>query len=615
MRVKKILSVCGISLCLCLSSIIGAQAVSVSAAEGDAKVIRVMGILNDDKGMSSEGKKRIRREEFAGMLIRFTKEKNGVKAASKKKLFRDVKKGRYRGYVNLAGMKGYMRGYSSGKFEPKKPVNLAMAAYSSLKLLGYTDAELLPLEEGELIQRFQTLQLNKNIHKQAKDILSGSDCMELFVNLIYAPKKDGVLLGKSLGYSFHPDGSLDSYSIIMDKNEMSIAKDNGQAAVRGKRIEKVYRNDKPSDVSMIERYDLMYYNPSSGKLYVYSDREYGQLSEWNINPVTSVAIIGGRSLELAGKPIDIKENDDLLGLHPWREYLNRQDIKIGDYVVAIRDINGKVVALEEQRLSDEKLYGIVLGNETKKTGNNKGGFEIVNNVILATSTGRRMELPSPSRMYGAGNIVSVRNDMDGRPVIVHEKDMGGSLDGKAHLLSDRLRAIEVGWDGFKVIPAERIKNADLSKLKAEYIGYNDKGEIVDLILRDSFGEAYLYGILKDFEGNGIVYLNKGKEVYSSYDSGYQFDLSEPAFAFGFKEGKLNSIQNLTVKKINRIKGNMAFTSDNQSFYIADDADVYYKSLGEWKYDGRKDMEDLKGHTVKGYAYGKSDLIRIIIIEK
>lgn len=617
MTIKKILVACGLGLCLISGSVISSASRSAMAAEHDTKAIRVMGIVNNISGNSLESKKKISREEFSKMLIHFTNETGMVKAASKKNLYKDVKKDhKYRGYINAAGMKGYMRGYASGNFAYKKAVSLHMAAYSSLKLLGYSDAELLPLGEAELMQRFNSLQLNKNIHKQAGDKLSGKDCVELFSNLLYAPKKDGVILGRSLGYQFNQDGSLDSYSVIAGRTEICIADRSGASALKGKKVGSVYRNDKRSDIQAIEKFDLLYYNAEDKTLYAYSDRVYGQLTD--IQPSVSAAkvvVIAGKSYELTESPFNAGEGEGISGLNPWREHFNKQGIETGSFVIGIKDLNGKITALYEQKLSEDKIVGYVLGNEIKKIGDQKGGFEIVNMMILATTTGARMEIPNPNIAIGVGNIVRVTYDLTGKPVTVLENSSGGSLNGKAHLLSDELRAIEVSNDDYASVLPGAVKDLDLTKVQAEYIGYNAKGEITDLILKDALGAVYKYGIITDHLGSSISYLNKGTEIFSAYDSGMYFDPGRFAVALGFKEGKLNTVKNLEEIRLSRIDKNMAFSESGSKYRIADDVDVYYKSFGNWKYDSFKDMQNITGHVVKGYYLGNSNVIRILIIEK
>lgn len=617
MSIKKKLFIYGLGLFLGAFLALTFIYKDIGAAEKDNQALRLLGIVNRIDGDSLAESKKITREEFSKMLITLSKEKKMVKSVSGKTLFKDVKKkNKYKGYINAAVIKGYMRGYSNGTFGRKKAVTMRMAAYSALKLLGYTEAELLPLGSLELMLKFNALQLNKNINKQADDKVSGADCVELFVNLLYAAQKDGTVFGKSLGYKFNQDGSLDSQSIILGNNKLMIARHRGASAIGGLPASKVYRNDKIVDISAIEKYDFIYYNKADKIVYAYSDKVYGQLNE--IQPSLSEAktlLIAGKSYELAENPVYDSKIDSLSKLNPWRAYFNKQKIETGDYVVGIKDLNGKIAAVYKQEVLEDKIIGYVIGNETKKIGNGNGGFDIVNVMILATTKGAKMEIPNPNIAIGVGNIVRVIYDVSGKPIISVDNGSGGSLNGKEDLFSDELRAIEVNGDNFAAVLPGAIKNLDLTKVRAEYIGYNSKGKIVDLILKDALGVTYKYGIVTDNQGSGIGYLDKGAERYSSYDAGFYLDFGKSVVALGFKENKLNTIKPLEEVTFSRIDGNMAFSSNGSSYTVADDVDVYYKSFAEWKYDSFKDMKDITGHRIKGYYLGSSNIIRVIIIEK
>lgn len=623
MSIKKKLAICGLSLFLGAASVLTFIHRDARAAEKDNKAVRILGLVNRLDGSSLARSKKITREEFSKMLITFSKEKKMVKSASKKKLFKDVrKKNKYKGYINAASIKGYMRGYSNGTFAGKKPVTMRMAAYSTLKLLGYTEAELLPLGSSELMLKFNSLQLNKNINKQADDRLSGDDCIELIVNLLYAVQKDGNILGKSLGYKFNQDGSLDSHGIILGNNKLIIAQHKGASAIGGLPVSKAYRNDKVVDISAIEKYDFIYYNRTDKVVYAYSDKVYGQLNEIQPSVVSAKSVlIGGKPYELAEKPIysstsaSLSDSNIDINTNPWRTYFNKQQMEIGDYVVGIKDLDGNIAAVYKQEVLADKIIGYVIGNETKKIGNGNGGFDIVNVMILATTTGAKMEVPNPNIAIGTGNIVRVIYDVSGKPLVTLDNSSGGSLNGKEHLFSDELRAIEVNEDSFAAVLPGAIKSLDLSKVRAEYIGYNSKGEIVDLILKDALGVAYKYGIITDNQGSSIEYLDKGANRYSAYDTGFYLDFGKSVVALGFKENKLNTIKPLEEVTFSRIDGNIAFSPNGSNYTIADDVDVYYKSFGEWKYDSLKDMKDITGHRVKGYYLGSSNIIRVIIIEK
>ena len=281
-------------------------------------------------------------------------------------------------------------------------------------------------------------------------------------------------------------------------------------------------------------------------------------------------------------------------------------------MTAIKDMNGKVVSVYKQSISEDKIMGYVVKNTGKKVSNDKDGFDIANVMTIITTANNELEVKNPNVAIGTGNIVSVVYDNAGVPIVRIENNNGGSLSGK--ILADDLRAVEVSYDLHAPVYKGLLSSLDLSKITAEYIGYNKKGEVNELILKDVTGEAYKYGIITEFRGDTIGYMIGNDKSVAEYAQGFYLDPSKEAVALGFKENKLDTVKPLNSVRINKITGNVAITS-NGNYLIADNINVYYKSLNEWKSDKVKDMNDIVGHNIKGYYPGNSNIIRLIIIEK
>jgi len=581
-------------------------------AKADVSAIRAAGITNSVDGADLSKANYISRAQFAKMIVTFIKDEKKLKTLSKKTLFKDVRKtNAYMPYINLAAKSGYLSGYSNKKFGYKKKVTMGMAAYSCLKILGYDNSELINLGSDGLMAKFNSLQLNKNIGKSAGGVLTGEDAANLFYNLLSAPKKDTTILGKALGYEVNSDGTVDTSSLLNAGNKISIADRSGSLNT-GMSAANIFRNGKKATVSDIQKMDLLYYNKESSTVYVYSEKVYGNLTQIEPSDANPKSItVGGQTLELAKTPIGISGGTNTYA-NGWKTSFLQNDIEKGSFVTAIKDMNGKVVAVYKQSISEDKLIGYVVKNTTKKVSNAKDGFDIVNVMTIITTTDNELEIKNPNVAIGTGNIVSVVYDNAGVPVVRIENNNGGSLSGK--ILADDLRAVEVSYDLHAPISKGMLSSLDLSKINAEYIGYNKKGEVNELILKDVVGEAYKYGIITEFRGDTIGYIIGNNKSVAEYERGFYLDPSKEAVALGFKDDKLDTVKPLNSVQIDRITGNVAVTNSGK-YLIADDINVYYKSFNEWKSDKVKDMNDITGHKVRGYYPDNSNIIRLIIIEK
>lgn len=605
MNFWKRFTACGLSVLLAIS----VSSISVNA---DIGAISAAGLTNSVNGEDLSKADSINRAEFARMLVSLTRSEKKLNTLSKKQLFKDIKKkNKYLAYINLVARLGYMNGYSDKSFNSKKKMTLSMAAYSALRLLGYENSELVALGGDGIMEKFNALQLNKNIGKAGNNILTGDDVAVLIYNLLSAQKKDGTILGKSLGYTFNADGSLDTASLINAGSKLVIASKSG-CLEPFMEADHIYRNGKKAGSLDIQRLDLLYYNKGTKTVHAYSDKVNGSLSK--VLPSTSnpkSIVIAGQTLELSGNPLSLASSPSY-GVNSWKAKMLEDDIDTGSFVTAIKDTSGKVVALFKQSLAEDTTIGYVVKNETKKVSKGNGGFEIVNIMTVITTNNNELEVKNPFVAIGTGQIVKVSYDSTGEPIVRIENNSGGSLNGK--VLADDLRAIEVSNDLHAPVSKGLLSSLDLSKINAAYIGYNKKGEVNELILQNAIGEAYRYGLITEFRGDTVSYMIGKNSSMAEYEQGFSLDPARFAVAMGFKDNKLNTVKPLNEVQITKIDGNIAITR-NGRYLIADDIDVYYKSFNEWKTDKVKDMNNIDGHIVKGYYLDSSNVIRLIIIEK
>lgn len=177
-----------------LAFVVAATAVvppmSSEAASGDLelrkKVISIAGIIVNTNSSAD-----VSRAEFAQMLVRASSYKDFVSSVSNVSVFADVPRtNEYAPSVRIAAEQGWMTGYLGGMFRPEQPVTLQEAARGVLALLGYTTSDFGGDVAGARLAKFSALELNEDINKEGGEILTRTDCVNLFYNLLKTNSKD-----------------------------------------------------------------------------------------------------------------------------------------------------------------------------------------------------------------------------------------------------------------------------------------------------------------------------------------------------------------------------------------------------------------------------------------
>lgn len=183
------------------------------------KVISTAGIVETGSQESAP----VTRGEFARMLVMASVYHDSVGEEGNLPLYADVLADHpYCGYIRIAAEQGWMTAYLGGRFKPDEPVKLLDAARASLRLLGYTDADLAGTNVYSRMAKFNSLELNDEIGKNSTDILTVSDCVNLFYNLLNTNTKENenkkksstTIYGAALGYEVSEDGELNPFSML-----------------------------------------------------------------------------------------------------------------------------------------------------------------------------------------------------------------------------------------------------------------------------------------------------------------------------------------------------------------------------------------------------------------
>ncbi len=173
------------------------------------KVVRLSGIMNvtEDNGPVSRG-------EYAQMLVNASTYKQVALQASATAVFSDVPAGSSQASaVRIACENGWMVGYLGGQFRPDQQITLQEAVRGILALLGYTDEDFSGNQINGRWAEYGYLELGENIGKEPLEVLTQSDCVNLFYNLLCAKTTGGRDYCTVLGYELSEDGEVNPLTI------------------------------------------------------------------------------------------------------------------------------------------------------------------------------------------------------------------------------------------------------------------------------------------------------------------------------------------------------------------------------------------------------------------
>ncbi len=316
------------------------------------KVVQLAGIT----GYGTTGEY-VTRGNFAQMLVNATAYKIVGTGASGTAVFADVAAGsEYASAIRVAAENGWMTGYLGGAFRPDQQITLQEAARGILALLGYTNEDFSGNQIGGRWAQFQKLELNENINKQAAEILTQEDCVNLFYNLLRTETKNGPAYCTTLGYELSSDGEVNPLTIA--DNELK-----GPKVVRKSESIDDYLPFKASEATFYlngeyssfervkqekqsEGFLVIYYNTTSKTVWAYSSAD-----NWSEGTVGQVAVKGtvsgifyNSSDVMTPSVVMLEDGDDVqfkLGSSDVQfGFSIYGDVKVGDDVILLCEATG-----------------------------------------------------------------------------------------------------------------------------------------------------------------------------------------------------------------------------------------------------------------------------------
>lgn len=324
------------AILLCIIFVLLSQNVKVYAESKEQvrDVMIISGIITDKKGNLIGSRKKVTRGEFAQILIQASTLGVKMQNVGKRKLFHDVtSKYSKAEYVNTAVSKGYMSGYTNGKFNPQKGITLRDAIYGCLSLLGYTKEDLNGNLSTARYEKYKELGLGKHISKKEKQVLNQTDCIYLFYNLLNAKKKTGEIYGTTLGYEMDKKGVIDYQAMLDKKRKGAILAKAGwkkKLPIPVKQF-RIYKNGKRIKEHEIEDYSVIYYIKEIKKMWVYETRKIGKVEE------IADTGTGVQSLRIDGKNY-VVENQKVM-----KNQIEKEGIEVNSQVAVLLGREKKAV--------------------------------------------------------------------------------------------------------------------------------------------------------------------------------------------------------------------------------------------------------------------------------
>ena len=258
-------------------------AASTSTANFDMRkqVVDLVGIMEitDYTGQ-------VTRSDFARMLVNASSYRENLPASSVS-VFADVPAAHENAvYIRIAASQGWMTGFLGGNFRPDDPITYKDAVKAVLAMLGYADSDFTGDLATSRISKFNYLELNEKVARQPDEVLTQTDCMNIFYNLLKTKKKDSnEIYGAVLDCELNSDGEINPITILDDERKGPILVRKGFSVADSVPFStenaNVFLNGVASDLAAVKQsqkecgFAVVYYNVKSRTIWAYTT------SGWN----------------------------------------------------------------------------------------------------------------------------------------------------------------------------------------------------------------------------------------------------------------------------------------------------------------------------------------------
>ena len=574
-----------LTCCLALSLAVPALGAQAAVSEDEAaQAVTALGIMTGDASGDLDLSGQVTRAEFVTMAVKASPSGGQIGQAATSP-YPDVPRDHWAsGYVEAAVSLGLVSGYSDGTFRPDQPMGWAEGVSLVLALLGYGPEDFSGAYPTGQLALAHSLGLDQGVSaRSAADVLTRRDAMYLFYNLLSAPDADGTPYIQRLGHTLDASGKVDLLELTSGALEGPlVAQGDWQSALPFSPAA-VRRDGAQIPASAVQDYDVLYWNPASGEIWVYTDRASGtiQALEPSASHPTSVTV--------AGRAYEIETSAAALALSDLGQY------RLGDPVTLLLGRSGGVAAVADVSAAGAaERVGMVISVSEEQYPDGAGGSYTAQTVTMLATDGLTYQYQTRGG-YRVGSIVRAGAfGQDGQITLrgLSSQSLSGKVSDDGAELGDYTFApdasiLDVADGQGAVYRPERLAGVALSSGAVRYYSLNSQGEIDQMILENVTGDMYQYGVLTRREEMGEG-LNR---IYS-----YEYDIAGtdyalPASTTGFRAatGPIQltgdpadpeRMYSLTSAGEGTISGRQ-FLTDQRRYTLSDQVLVYERRGGQY----------------------------------
>ena len=574
-----------LTCCLALSLAVPALGAQAAVSEDEAaQAVTALGIMTGDASGDLDLSGQVTRAEFVTMAVKASPSGGQIGQAATSP-YPDVPRDHWAsGYVEAAVSLGLVSGYSDGTFRPDQPMGWAEGVSLVLALLGYGPEDFSGAYPTGQLALAHSLGLDQGVSaRSAADVLTRRDAMYLFYNLLSAPDADGTPYIQRLGHTLDASGKVDLLELTSGALEGPlVAQGDWQSALPFSPAA-VRRDGAQIPASAVQDYDVLYWNPASEEIWVYTDRASGtiQALEPSASHPTSVTV--------AGRAYEIETSAAALALSDLGQY------HLGDPVTLLLGRSGGVAAVADVSAAGAaERVGMVISVSEEQYPDGAGGSYTAQTVTMLATDGLTYQYQTRGG-YRVGSIVRAGVfGQDGQITLrgLSSQSLSGKVSDDGAELGDYTFApdasiLDVADGQGAVYRPERLAGVALSSGAVRYYSLNSQGEIDQMILENVTGDMYQYGVLTRREEMGEG-LNR---IYS-----YEYDIAGmdyalPASTTGFRAatGPIQltgdpadpeRMYSLTSAGEGTISGRQ-FLTDQRRYTLSDQVLVYERRGGQY----------------------------------
>ena len=432
----------------------------------------------------------VTRGAFARMLVAFSAYRESVSSQGKVgTLYKDVPgTSQWAPYIRIAVQQGWMNGYTDGTFRPDNAVTLEEACTAVLKLLGYKMTDLNGSFPAAQLNKASELGLRNQLTCTQGQTMSYANCAQLLYNALVANTASGTPYGSSLGFTV-ANGQVDTSTVLFSSLKGPFV------AAEGTQLPfapvSVYRNDKASESTELNKYDVYYYSESLQTVWIYTRRAAGRITAVSPSASAPTAVtVAGSTYQLGSSAAAAKISSLYGG-------------GVGEVVTLLLGMDNEVADVVTGEEADSVFYGVVQSASRSLVEDN--GADVLQKVsVMCTDGITRTVNVDKSLNYPSGWLVEIRVSPEGENVAaISSKAVSGTINENATMLgdyrlADDVQILDTTSEGVAgTVRPSRLAGTTLNALNVRYYTLNEQGEIDRLILNDVTGDLWSYGVLDD----------------------------------------------------------------------------------------------------------------------